>query len=263
VYACLINQPCISDLNANAQATVADIIERVVHAILAGRLRPGTRLGETQLAQLFSVSRTRVREALMRLEARGVVQVSARRGWFVFEPSPQEARDAFAARRAVEVGLLYCSRGVTAPALTALKAHIDRERLAIEENDVGARSFLLGDFHVCLAESLGNKPLADILRDLTARTVLTAMLYQSQHDATASCADHERIVAAIEAGETAEAARLMEEHIGDVEGALGVRAEADPLSSLRDALTPRSSVAASPEARAQRVASRSRKQSNH
>jgi DNA-binding GntR family transcriptional regulator len=218
--------------------TSAEIVDRVVHAILAGRLKPGTRLGEVQLGELFNVSRTRVREALMRLEARGIVQVSARRGWFVFEPSPDEARDAFAARRAVEIGLLHCSRNIDAAALTELKAHIQREQEAIKSGDVGARSFLLGDFHVCMAEALGNRALADILRDLTARTVLTAMLYQSQHDAAESCADHARIVAALEAGDINEAVRLMAEHIGDVEAALGVRTDADPLSSLREALAP-------------------------
>ena len=222
----------------NTPITAAEIVDRVIHAILAGRLKPGIRLGEAQLSELFKVSRTRVREALMRLETRGVVQVSARRGWFVFEPSPADARDAFAARRAVEIGLLHCSRVIDASALAKLKAHIAREQGAIEAGNVGARSFLLGDFHVCMAEALGNRALADILRDLTARTVLTAMLYQSQHDATASCADHARIVAALEAGDIGDAARLMDEHIGDVEAALGVRPDADPLSTLREALSP-------------------------
>ena len=227
-------------------STSAEIVDRVVHAILAGRLKPGTRLGEVQLGELFGVSRTRVREALMRLEARGIVQVSARRGWFVFEPSPDDARDAFAARRAVEIGLLHCSRNVDAPALEQLRAHIRREQAAIEAADVGARSFLLGDFHVCMAQALGNRALADILRDLTARTVLTAMLYQSQHDAAESCADHARIVAALEAGDIREAVRLMDEHIGDVEAALGVRTDADPLSSLREALAPMPASTAAP-----------------
>ena len=45
----------------------------------------------------------------------------------------------------------------------------------------------LGDFHVCLAECLGNSLLADTLRDFTARTTLIAMPYQSSHDAAQSC----------------------------------------------------------------------------
>jgi DNA-binding GntR family transcriptional regulator len=222
----------------SSRNTSVEIVDRVVHAILAGRLRPGTRLGEVQLGELFNVSRTRVREALIRLQARGIVQVSGRRGWFVCEPSPDEARDAFAARRVVEIGLLHCSRRVDDAALAALRAHIRQEREAIASGDVGARSFLLGDFHVCMAEALGNRALAGILRDLTARTVLTAMLYQSQHDAAASCTDHAHIVAALEAGDIQEAVRLMDEHIGDVEASLGVRADVDPLSMLRQALAP-------------------------
>ena len=245
-------------------STAADIVDRVVHAILAGRLKPGTRLGEAQLAELFGVSRTRVREALMRLEARGIVQVSARRGWFVFEPSPEDARDAFEARRAVEIGLLHCSRNVNAKALAELKAHIRREQIAIDSGDVGARSFLLGDFHVCMAEALGNRALADILRDLTARTVLTAMLYQSQHDAAESCGDHAHIVDALEAGDIAGAARLMEAHIGDVEAALGVRSADDPLSSLREALAPLAATTVVPSARVTRpTAAKLSRSSNH
>jgi DNA-binding GntR family transcriptional regulator len=230
----------------SSRNTSVEIVDRVVHAILAGRLRPGTRLGEVQLGELFDVSRTRVREALIRLQARGIVQVNARRGWFVCEPSPDEARDAFAARRVVEVGLLHCSRRVDGAALAALSAHIRQEREAIASGDVGARSFLLGDFHVCMAEALGNRALADILRNLTARTVLTAMLYQSQHDAAASCADHAHIVAALEAGDMPEAVRLMDQHIGDVEASLGVRAAVNPLATLRQALVPTSAGMVAP-----------------
>ncbi len=64
------------------------------------------------------------------------------------------------------------------------------------------------------------------------------MLYQSQHDTAESCADHARIVAALEMGDITKATRLMGEDTGDVEAALGARAEADPLFTLRDALAP-------------------------
>ena len=55
------------------------IADRIVDAILAQKLAPGARLGEQQLADLFSVSRTIVREALSRLAARGMVEVNSRR----------------------------------------------------------------------------------------------------------------------------------------------------------------------------------------
>jgi DNA-binding GntR family transcriptional regulator len=205
---------------------------------MAGQLRPGTRLGEQQLAQLFGVSRTIVREALIRLETRGIVQVSARRGWFIIEPSIEEEREAFHARRALELGLLYSADAIGPKAIEILKQHIGREKDAIASGDVAARSYLLGDFHVCLAEVLGNRMLAEILRDLTARTVLISMLYQSTHDASESCAEHAEIVAAVKAGDRARAADLMARHIGHVAAGLTVRVapEPDPLEGLRDVL---------------------------
>ena len=71
------------------------IAQRITEAILAQKLAPGTRLGEQQLAELFGVSRTQIREALTRLVTRGIVTVSARRGWYVIEPTADDAREAF------------------------------------------------------------------------------------------------------------------------------------------------------------------------
>ncbi|WPH12485.1 GntR family transcriptional regulator [Variovorax paradoxus] len=221
--------------------SASEISARIVEAVMAQKLAPGSRLGEQPLAMLFDCSRTIVREALTRLAARGIVTVSARRGWFVIEPSQDEAREAFEARRVIELGLIR-STGSTGKidkaALRQLKAHLQREKAALKESDVGNRSFLLGDFHVCLAECLGNTLLADTLRDFTARTTLIAMLYQSTHDAVQSCEDHVQIVAALERGDHAAAEALMAAHIGTVQSALRVQAPTDPLAQLRDALAP-------------------------
>ena len=72
------------------------------------------------------------------------------------------------------------------------------------------------------------------------RTTRVATLYQSTHDAKASCADHARIVAAIERGELEQAATLMLDHIGSVEDALGQSASAsdDARERLRATLAP-------------------------
>ena len=232
--------------------------DRIVDAILAGRLAPGQRLGEQALADLFGVSRTLVREAMARLSARGMVEVNARRGWFVVQPSLDEAREAFGARLALETGLLHNLTGPLLPAsLQRLKDHVADERAAIAGGDAGERSWLLGDFHVCLAECAGNSLLADILKDLTARTTLIATLYQSTHAAEASNAEHALIVAALEARDTALAVARLRAHIGSVCDHLGQQATADdPLAPLRAALTPLrsrpASAAAKPPAAARR-----------
>lgn len=218
--------------------SASEISARIVEAVMARKLAPGSRLGEQQLAMLFDCSRTIVREALTRLAARGIVTVSARRGWFVIEPSEDEAREAFEARRVIEVGLIRSAGSVDKAALRRLKLHLQREKAAIKDSDVGARSYLLGDFHVCLAECLGNNLLAETLRDFTARTTLIAMLYQSTHDAAQSCDDHVRIVDALARGDAAAAEALMAEHIGTVHSALRQQTQNDPLAHLRDALAP-------------------------
>ncbi|MBV8625662.1 MAG: GntR family transcriptional regulator, partial [Herbaspirillum sp.] len=200
----------------------SQIAMRITEAILAKQLAPGTRLGEQQLADLFNVSRTQVREALTRLMARGIVTVSARRGWFVIEPTADEAREAFEARRVIELGLLRQARTrpITADAIGQLRAHIAREEAAIAGADVGARSYLLGDFHVCLCECLGNSLLSETLRALTARTTLTAMLHQSSEQAEDSCSEHVLIVEALERGDLEQAEQLMHIHLQHVESGL-------------------------------------------
>ena len=196
------------------------IAARVVESILAQKLAPGERLGEQALADHFGVSRTMVREALMQLQARGFVEVQSKRGWFVVQPSAEEARDAFSARRIVEAGILSEAGRPLAKVIRTLRAHIADEQRAIEGADAATRAFLLADFHVCLAEQMGHRLLCDVLRDLTARTTLAATLYQSRHEASASRSEHAAIVAALEAGDLPRARQLMLEHIGHVEEAL-------------------------------------------
>lgn len=227
-----------SDMN-----TPNEIVGRVVESILAQKLAPGHRLGEVELAALFGVSRTLVREGLIQLQARGFVEVRPRKGWYVVEPSLADAKDAFAARRVIEGGLLdevqrHALEGRPLQAVfRSLRQHIAEERQAIEDKDPAARSFVLADFHVCMADCLGHKTLCHVLRDLTARTTLAATLYQSQTEASQSCDEHEAIVSAMEMGDIALARQRMIDHIGHIEDELS----SSPLSArdrLRTALTP-------------------------
>jgi DNA-binding GntR family transcriptional regulator len=222
------------------EVTPTNIAERVVEAILAQKLAPGERLGEQALAENFGVSRTMVREALMQLQARGFVEVQSRRGWYVVEPSAEEARDAFAARRIVEAGILAESGQPLSKVIRKLREHIADEKRAIAGADAATRAFLLADFHVCLADQMGHRLLCDVLRDLTARTTLAATLFQSKHEAAQSCTEHAAIVAALESGDTTRARQLMLDHIGNVEEALQVEVTADPTADerLRATLSP-------------------------
>jgi len=205
----------------------ATIDRSIVDAILAGRLRPGARLGEQAVASIFDVSRTVVREALIRLETRGLVQVSPRRGWFVVEPSLHDVIASFQARRAIETGILHTARAFSAESIATLRDHIAREREAIAANDIAARSYLLADFHVCMVECLDNRILADIL---------SAALSQSAQDATVACDEHEQITNLLADGKNQRAAQQMVSHIDNVEAGLTRQVPSDPLIDLRIAL---------------------------
>ncbi|OLP55722.1 GntR family transcriptional regulator [Rhizobium rhizosphaerae] len=223
----------VSDTSTSAPATIDDVI---VQSVLARRIRPGARLGESELATVFGVSRTLVREAMMRLEARGIVEVRPRRGWFVIEPSRLDAAQVFQARRALEAGLMRVMPPLTEAARAKLHAHLDEERRAIAEGDHPRLVCLMGDFHICLVELIGNPVLADILRDLTARTILISMLYQTDEHAEESHRGHCRIVEALERGDPAGAADLAILHLDEVEAGLDLDMATDPLADLRRSL---------------------------
>ena len=120
-----------------------------------------------------------------------------------------------------------------------LRAHIADEQRAVEGADAATRAFLLADFHVCLAQQMGHHLLCDVLRDLTARTTLAATLYQSRHEAGASCAQHAAIVAALESGDMVAARALMLDHIDHVEAALQTELpDPEPPMRLQSTLAP-------------------------
>ena len=216
------------------------IADRVVQSILNRRLQPGERLGEKELGDVFGVSRTLVREALMQLQARGFVEVRSRMGWYVVEPSFEEARETYAARRVIETGLLRDAGQPLQAAIRRLRQHVASERKAIASADAATRSVQLADFHVCLAECLGNRFLTAMMVDLSARTTLVSALYQSQAAAQESNDDHARIVAALAAGDMAAAETLMRAHIDALAARLDENLVKPPAARdhLRAALTP-------------------------
>jgi DNA-binding GntR family transcriptional regulator len=214
------------------------ISDRLLDAILAKKLEPGSRLGEQQLAELFGCSRTIVREALVRLETRGLVSVSARRGWYLLDPTERQVGEAFEARLVIETGLLRGARPLGEAELRLLRDHLRRQSKAIKGSDVGLRSFVLGDFHVCLARCLGNGLLAQTLRDLTVRTALTATHHQTQGEATRSFDEHVGIVAALEAQDMSLAEKRMGVHLRTWKEKLRLTSGGDPLATLRQALSP-------------------------
>jgi DNA-binding GntR family transcriptional regulator len=194
------------------------IVAAITQAIVARRLMPGTKLVEQQLADIFHVSRTLVRQALNQLSRNHLVSLEPARGAFVATPSVDEARQVFEVRAMLETLLVkQLCETITPAQLAQLRRHLKDEREAVQRTDVPGRTHLLADFHVVLARMLGNEVLADILSDLLGRSSLIALMYQSSHSAEHSQDEHVRIVDALERRDARTAARLMAQHIASVE----------------------------------------------
>ncbi|MFT3819904.1 MAG: GntR family transcriptional regulator [Rubrivivax sp.] len=219
---------------ARAPASSTDqIVDSITGAIVERRLMPGTKLVEQQIADVFSVSRTVVRQALNRLSRDRLVTLEPARGAFVAMPSIEEARQVFQVRRLVEGGMArQLAHDITDQQLEQLRAHLRDERGAVSRNDVSGRTRLLADFHVVLARLLGNEVLAQLIADLLSRSQLIALMYQSGHSAEHSQAEHVHIVEALEKRDGRAAARLMEQHLSSVERNLRLDPRTPDLASV-------------------------------
>jgi DNA-binding GntR family transcriptional regulator len=200
-------------------ASVTDrIVQSVTTAIVERRLMPGTKLVEQQIADVFEVSRTVVRQALNQLSRDRLVDLEPARGAFVATPSIEEAREVFQVRRLIEGGMVrQLAAQITDRQLDELRAHLRDERQAVNRSDVSGRTRLLADFHVVLARMLGNEVLAELIADLLSRSQLIALMYQSSHSAEHSQAEHGEIVEALARRDGRAATRLMEQHLTAVE----------------------------------------------
>lgn len=119
--------------------------------------------------------------------------------------------------------------------LAELRTHLRDEQAAVQRTDVSGRTRLLADFHVLIAQMLGNQVLADALADLVTRSSLIALMYQSSHSAEHSFAEHVAIVDALARRDARAAVKLMDEHLHNVEHNLRL----DPRTpDLGDALKP-------------------------
>ena len=199
-------------------STTAVIVRELTQAIAGHRLQPGTKLAEQKLADHFGVSRTLVRQALHQLAQNRLVTLEPARGAFVAAPTVEEARQVFAVRRMLETEMARSfAREATAARVRALREHIAAEKAAVEGGDAAGSIELLGDFHVRMAELLGNDVLAQILRDLLSRSSLVTLMYQRDGAAAHSQQEHVEIVRALAARDADRAAQLMDEHLQHVE----------------------------------------------
>ncbi len=190
----------------------------VFDSVMSQRLPPGTKLPEAALCELFGVNRSVVRKVLQRLAHDHIVQLRPNRGAIVAVPAPEETRQIFEARRALEAAIVtLVTQRATAADLDALRAQLQLEHQAVHRYDQPAWARLASTFHLRLAELADNPLLQRYLVETVSRCSLIVALHEPPGNAVCEHHEHERIVDCIAQGDAAGAVALMDAHLRELE----------------------------------------------
>lgn len=197
--------------------TAADVATWLRNRIRLGRVAPSQRLIESEIKRATGATRSRIREALQRLEAEGLVVLEEFRGASVRSFSNDEVRQIYRARMALE-GLAAHDFAVDGEAdAKAQLARVQDELNALEHSGDHHGFARLNDrWHDLIIDGAGNEHVRTFVQRL--RLPLYRLLFTAffkPHRIDDANADHRRITAAIQAGDGPEAERLMRGHIAD------------------------------------------------
>jgi DNA-binding GntR family transcriptional regulator len=195
------------------------VYERLRDEIVSGELQPGTQLVEARIAEELGVSKTPVREALIRLQRDGLVTIEPYRGARVAEPSPEDVREILELRLLLECQIARDLAGRRPDeVIHALERSIDHSYAALATGD--RKGFLdsLTEFSDIQAEACGNSRMAKLLVDLRSVLLLigTSSLRAPGREHR-SLDEHEHILSAIKAGDPDAAAAETAGHIRSIE----------------------------------------------
>ncbi len=196
------------------------VYETIRDAINTHMIEPGSRVTEAGLAQQLNVSKTPVREALMKLRQVGLVEPIGRRGGRVLVPSRAAIQQAYETREALEIyaAELVAERGSAAD-ISAISEAARRSLAAAEAGDVAGFDEWDITFHGKISEATGNTRLRELANDTFE--LVTALRRQEAplaHESVACAQAHVRIAEAIAQRDPELARRAVRAHVREVEG---------------------------------------------
>lgn len=189
--------------------------DRLREDILAGRLEPGAELSEVALAREFGTSRGPLREALGRLASEGLVTITPRRGAVVTQLSRREFVDAYQVREALETLAVRLAVPLMSEAeLAHLRELCELMERAAHDDQVHVFFETNNSFHEGLVRGSRNRKLHEVHRMLVGQMVpYLPRSLELRGNLEQSVAEHQAILAAVEARDAELAARLLAEHI--------------------------------------------------
>jgi DNA-binding GntR family transcriptional regulator len=191
-----------------------EVYERLRQAIVEGSIRPNERLIEAELAERLEVSRTPVRETMLRLAGDGLI-VNHRRGWVVREHSAEEVREVYEVRAALEgFAARLAAERATDDQLEAIAAN---HRDYTDRAEASARGELVEHndaFHDAVITAAHNDLLAQRIRDNSQYYFIHRIAgFLSDEEVRSSIEGHENLVQALIARDPDRAERVARENV--------------------------------------------------
>lgn len=219
--------------NSNVISAAAPVVPQLYRLlrrrVLVGDLRPGKRLSESEVAQVYGTSRQPVREAFIRMAADGLVEIRPQRGSYIRRISLREVLAARMIREAVEVELLRLAIEQAKPGLGQdLLARIAGQEHAVAQGDTDEFVRLDDEFHMMLAEGAGQRPVWDEMEGLKSQLNRLRHLSARQFDPLVLIEDHRVIAQAVLAADAGAAQAAMQAHLRRVLDELPVIQRAQP-----------------------------------
>jgi DNA-binding GntR family transcriptional regulator len=206
-----------------ARATSAALVhERLREDILSLALPPGAALSENDLAKSFGVSRTPVREALLRLADESLVEIVPKSGTTVSRIPYAKLAEAIVIRRALEeVAVRKAAERASKSQLTGLRAIIERQREADAADDAEAFHHADEALHAAIAEAAGYPGIWVLVRQVKFHVDRFRRLTLPQQGRIPRVIEeHEAVVDALERRDGEAALRAMDFHLDGLQASL-------------------------------------------
>lgn len=190
----------------------------VKRAVLERRYEGGELLTEGELADAVGVSRTPVREALLRLEVEGLLRLYPKKGALVLPVSAREIQDVVETRMLVETHAARTAVPLPASVLEELEELLERQKQLTAEGDLAEVAVVDRCFHARLVRATGNEILCrlyDQLRDRQLRMGV-AVMHAHPDRVAKNIVEHTQILQALRAGDVDASVEAVHRHVSSV-----------------------------------------------
>lgn len=212
-----VEEPLLNHVTIDSRMLSDQVAEHLFRELVSGRLRGGQRINEAELSRTLGISRNPIREAIRKLEERGLLVSSPRRGTFVRAFSRQDIEDVFSFRVVVEdFAIRQALRRMGPDDVAGLRRIVDDMTVAAKagkEMELVQKDI---SFHQRICELSGNTQTLRAFMNLHAEVQISITLVEHRFESLeAAAVDHYPIIDAIASGDPERAAAALRDHIHD------------------------------------------------